>query len=85
MIKVLLIVAAWSGVGQSQTHSLDITAFDSMDECKSARSVVAQSQFPREWLTIQNDSVWQAENPGFMQFNKFKLECAPSPAQDRDF
>lgn len=85
MLKVLLIVAVWTGVGNSQTHSLDITPFDSMQECKDARAVVAQSQFPREWLTTQNDFVWQAENPKFAQFDKYKLECAQSPYDSRAF
>lgn len=85
MIKFPLLVTVWTGVGNSQTHSLDITSFDSMQECKDARAVVAQSQFPREWLTIQNDFVWQAEKPGWAGFDKYKLECAQSPYDSRAF
>lgn len=85
MLKVLLIVAVWTGNGNSQTHSLDITPFDSMDECRAARAVVAQSQFPRDWITIQNDSLWQADKPGFLQFDRYKLECVTSKSSTQEF
>lgn len=77
MIKTLLIITIALGSGNYSTYSHETTVMESMDECKAARMVEAQSLFPRDWLTTQNDFKWEAREPGIWGFSKYKLECLP--------
>lgn len=77
MIKTMLIVTVMMGLGNQATYSRDTTVMESMDECKSARLVQAQSLFPRDWMTTQTETKWEAKEPGFFVGDRFKLECLP--------